>query len=116
MSRYLNPSHEPCWETCSVCYRCANKGRYTKCNKCSGRHDPFLRVDPDPDDFCQCTEGVLRWRAKNGQLVIRKYNGNPFENKIQTEKITEDEKDWNAYLDDMREKLDDSDYNPIQII
>ena len=110
-----NPSSKPCWETCAACYRCKDKGRYTKCHSCSGRHDPFLRTDPDPDDFCSCTEGILRWRAKDGRLIVSKYRSNPFATKLITETKTQDEKDWEAYVWDLREKLDNPNYDPILI-
>jgi len=74
-----------------------------------------LRTDPDPDDFCSCTQGILRWRAKDGRLIISKYKTNPFKTKIITESKTQDEKDWESYVWDLREKLDNPNYDPILI-
>lgn len=115
MTINLNPSAKTCWSTCGACYRCKDKGRYTACGKCSGRHDPFLQTDVDPDDFCSCTEGILRWRSKAGQLIVRKYKSNPFESKVISESKTEDEQEWDAYVHDLREKFDDPNYDPITV-
>lgn len=115
MTVNVNPSYRWCWSTCSACFRCGDKGRYAQCSGCSGRHDPHHAVDPDPDDFCMCKENILRWRAKNGQLVVIKYNKNPFDNTVITESKTEDEKEWDAYLMDVRERMDNPDWDPIQI-
>lgn len=115
MTVSTNPSYRWCWSTCSACYRCKDKGRYSQCSNCSGRHDPHLYSEPDPDDFCVCGEGILRWRARDGRLVIRKYSSNPFETKVVTEKKTEDERDWEAYLMDVRERMDNPNWDPIQI-
>lgn len=117
MPKYMteNPSSKWCWETCSACFRCKNKGRFGQCGDCSGRHDPFLRTEVDEHDYCSCTEGVLRWRAKNGMLIVKRYTKNPFESKILTEAKTEDERDWEAYLKDLREKLDNPNYDPLLI-
>lgn len=115
MTININPSSKTCWKTCAACYRCADRGRYTECTKCSGRHDPFLRTDIDPDDYCDCTRGILRWRAKDGRLIVSPYKSDPFKTKIITETKTQDEKDWEAYVHDLREKLDNPNYDPISI-
>lgn len=47
---------------------------------------------------------------------MTRFKSNPFKNKVQYEKKTEDERDWDAYVNDMREKLDDPNWNPITII
>lgn len=112
---YANPSHKTCWNTCKACFRCENKGSKAECVLCSGRHDPFGHVDPDRDDYCDCKNGVLRWRTQKGQLVISKYASNPFAGKVSTERETQDERDWNQYLNDMRERLDNPNWNPISI-
>ncbi len=114
--RYTNPSTLPCWETCGSCFRCIDKGRYTKCNECSGRHDPYGRTEADPDDFCDCRNGVLRWRTKDGQLVVRRINHNPYRGQVITDSRTQDERDWDAYLQDVREKMDNPNYDPIKVI
>jgi hypothetical protein len=111
-----NPSTKACWITCGSCFRCGDKGRYTFCNKCSGRHDPFLQTIADPDDYCRCTEGILQWRAKSGQQIITKFNKDPFNSKVITETKTEDEKEWDQYLHDVRERMDNPDYDPISAL
>ena len=111
----INPTHKSCWVFCSCCNRCQDKGRYSKCSDCSGRYDPKLKIMPDPDDYCDCKNGILRWRArKTDQMIIVKYNRNPFGGKALTDQVTEDERDWNAYLYDLREKMDNPFFNPIQ--
>lgn len=110
----INPSERWCWNTCGSCFRCGEKGRYAQCNDCSGRHDPYGQTIPDPDDYCRCTENILQWRAKSGQLIITKFKVNPFKAKIITEKETEDEKEWNQYLHDVRERMDNPDWDPIE--
>lgn len=112
---YPNASHKWCWETCTACFRCSNKGRYTACAGCSGRHDPSGCAGPDIDDYCDCKNGILRWRArKTDQMIIVKYNRNPFNGTALKEQVTDDERDWNAYLYDLREKMDNPTFNPIQ--
>lgn len=115
MSSFSNPSEKWCWETCNACYRCANKGRYSHCENCSGRHDPFSRVDPHPDDFCDCKNGVLRWRAQDGKVFVRRYDRNPFKAKVIVENKTQDEKDWESYVQDMREKFDNPNWDPVKV-
>lgn len=109
-----NPSDKSCFITCKACFRCADKGRFTKCNSCSGRHDPFDKSSPNPDDYCRCTEGILQWVTQQGQLVVRKYTKNPFAGTVITESKTQDESDWENYLMDLREKMDNPTYNPVQ--
>lgn len=113
MSTNINPSARWCWNTCGACYRCGDKGRYSQCSGCSGRHDPFNRVDVDPDDTCQCTLGILHWKTKDGRLLISKYKNDPFKAKIQSAPVTKDEQDYDAYLKDLREKLDSPRFDPI---
>ncbi len=112
---YQNPSTKPCWETCKACLRCANKNTRKECKGCSGRHDPVGRQDPDKEDYCSCTEGVLRWRHTNGKLYISKYQHNPFKGSIQQMPETEDERDWKEYLQTMRERMDNPDWDPISM-
>lgn len=113
---YENPSSKACWSFCSSCNRCQDKGKYSKCGECSGRYDPLGRTDPHSDDFCDCKNGVLRWRTSQGKLIMTRFKSNPFKGKVNYEKKTEDERDWNSYVRDMREKLDDPNFNPITII
>jgi hypothetical protein len=110
-----NPVFNDCWKFCSSCSRCQDKGRYTKCSDCSGRYDPKLIIDPDPDDYCDCKNGVLRWRSKQGKLLIAKFKTNPFKGEVKYEKKSEDERDWDSYVNDMREKMNDPTFNPITI-
>jgi len=57
----------------------------------------------------------LRWRDRQGRLIISKYKSNPFKAEIIVQKETEDERDWNAYLKDCREKMDNPTWDPIVI-
>jgi hypothetical protein len=113
---YENPSTKPCWAFCSSCNRCQDKGRYSKCVSCSGRYDPLGKTDPHPDDFCDCKNGVLRWITREGRLIITRFKSNPFKGKVKYEKKTQDERDWDSYVKDMREKLGDPHFNPITIV
>ena len=111
----INPTNKWCWTFCTSCNRCQDKGRYTKCSGCSGRYDPDLKIVADNDDYCDCKNGVLRWKTKQGKLVMTKFKTNPFKGKVTYERKTEDERDWDSYVNDMREKLNDPNWNPITI-
>jgi hypothetical protein len=113
---YKNPTENPCWVFCTSCNRCQDKGRYTKCNSCSGRYDPEGKIDVHPDDFCDCKNGVLRWRTQEGRLLMTRFKSNPFKGTVKYEKKSEDERDWDSYVKDMREKLNDPNWNPITIV
>ncbi len=113
---YKNPTENPCWIFCPSCNRCQDKGRYTKCNGCSGRFDPEGIIDPDKDDYCDCKNGNLRWKTKQGKLLMTRFKTNPFKGTVKYEKKSEDERDWDSYVADMREKLDDPNWNPITIV
>lgn len=113
---FENASEKDCWQTCASCYRCKNKTRYTKCAGCSGRHDPYGQMGPDLDDYCDCTQGVLRWRTKSGKLTITRMKSDPFAGQMLTERDTVDERDWNAYLQDVREKMDNPTWDPIKYV
>lgn len=113
---YKNPSEKSCWVFCASCNRCKDKGRYTKCNGCSGRYDPEGRIDSHPEDFCDCRNGVLRWRTQTGKLIMTRFNSNPYKGQVKYEKKSEDERDWDSYVNDMREKMNDPNWNPITII
>lgn len=110
---YRNPSTRDCWTFCTSCNRCGDKGKYAKCADCSGRYDPSGRIDPHPDDFCQCSEGVLRWRTQQGRVIITKFKTNPFKGEVRYQKKSQDERDWDSYVSDMREKMNDPNWNPI---
>ncbi len=113
---YKNPTENPCWIFCASCNRCQDKGRYSKCKSCSGRYDPEGKIDPHPDDFCDCKNGVLRWRTQEGRLVMTRFKSNPFKGTVKYEKKSEDERDWDSYVKDMREKLNNPNWNPITIV
>lgn len=113
---YQNPSHKSCFEACSACFRCKNYGRYAKCNSCSGKHDPFGVADPDPEDFCDCANGLLRFRNRKGQVVKVPYKTNPFKGKVAVVNKTEDEEAWDEYVHALRERLDNPTWDPVQIV
>lgn len=111
----MNPSEKNCWKTCGSCWRCADKGKYpAKCGSCSGRNDPYERRSHDPDDYCRCTEGILQIVTKDGRFIQRKFQSSPFATKVYTDAETEDERDWNAYLNEKREQLDDPNFDPLR--
>lgn len=110
---YSDPAKKRCFNGCLSCFRCANKGMKTECDSCSGRPDPAGQRIPCRDDFCDCRNGVMRWLTKEGRLVVRKYMSNPFMGTVQTDAKTKDEEDWNSYLAEKREKLNDPEWNPI---
>ena len=110
-----NPSEKPCWRLCPSCMKCMNKRLQSgDCGGCSGKHDPMRRLYADPDVFCDCAEGILRHRTQKGQLIIRRFHSNPFGGKVQTDARSQDERDWNAFVAEKRELLDDPDWDPIQ--
>lgn len=113
---YLNPSHRYCFEACSACFRCGQRGKYAKCAGCSGHHDPFGVIDPHPDDTCTCTEGKLRFVDKNGSLRIVPYKTDPFKGEVTLINKTADENDWDDYVDDLREKINDPNFDPVQVV
>jgi len=114
-SIYRNPGTLPCFVMCSSCYRCQDKGKYDKCNGCSGRWDEEGKRDPhDIDDQCRCKEGILQYRLKNGKMVKNKLPNDPFQESVDTNQETEDERDWESYLQDKREQLNDPEWDPIQ--
>ncbi len=112
---YKNPTEKPCWTFCPSCNRCQDKGRYTKCNGCSGRYDPLGKTDPDPRDFCDCKNGNLRWVTQAGRFILTEFKTNPFKGTVKYDKKSEDERDWDSYVSDMRNKMDDPKFNPITI-
>jgi hypothetical protein len=57
----------------------------------------------------------LRWRTQQGKIVRVQFKSNPFKGKVKYEKKSQDERDWDAYVRDMREKMDDPNFNPITI-
>jgi hypothetical protein len=112
---FKNPSEKDCWKYCFSCGRCENKTRYTKCNGCSGRYDPTGVIEQHAEDYCDCRNGVLRWRTQQGRIIITKFKSNPYAGSVTYEKKSEDERDWDSYVNDMREKMNDPNWNPITI-
>lgn len=113
---YKNPTDKDCWVFCTSCNRCQDKGKYSKCNGCSGRYDPEGRMDPHSEDFCDCKNGVLRWKTQQGKVIMTRFKTNPFKGEVKYEKKSEDERDWDSYVNDMREKMNDPNWNPITIV
>jgi len=115
-ARYENPTTLPCFSACSSCLRCDDKGKYEKCNRCSGRHDPDAIRDPhDIDDRCRCTEGILQYRLQTGKLIQKKFLSNPFKGKVETDAETPDEQDWRQFVTEQREKLNDPTFDPVTL-
>lgn len=88
------------------------------CNRCSGRHDPDLKRDPhDIDDRCRCKEGIIQLRLKSGKLLQAPINRDPFggETTSAPTKKSRDERDWESYLEEEREKRNDPNWNPVQV-
>lgn len=118
---YKNPTDRSCFELCTSCFRCSTryynqvKGVGTPCSNCSGCHDPHGEIDPHPDHYCRCTEGIMQWVSKQGHLIVRKLPGNPFQGDITVHSESGEDRDWKAYLTEMREKLDDPTWDPIEI-
>ena len=108
-----NPTAKNCWTPCVSCHRCADKGTMSKCQGCSGRYDPARRIYPDADDYCDCRNGILRWKTQDGRKIVSKLPGNPYKSKVQTEKTTQDEEDWNSYLKDEKERRNDENWDPL---
>lgn len=111
----INPTDRTCFIACVSCNRCAQKGSRALCSSCSGRFDPKLKRDPyDIDDRCRCREGVLQYRTKVGRLVVTKLPNNPFKQTMKFDSITQDEKEWEQYVDEERERLNDPGFDPVR--
>lgn len=112
---YRNPVNKHCFVMCSSCFRCEKRGS-SACpakDKCSGVPDKEgIRV-PHPDHYCTCKEGVLRWVTKKDKLVIRRFESDPFKKNVQTDARTEDEKDWDAFITEKREAMNDEFWDPL---
>lgn len=112
------PQEKHCFVACKACMRCDRKGKagcpspYT----CSG-HVEIPGGHPwdsyDRDDECRCKEGVLQIRLKSGGFVRRRYLSSPFGGSIQTDAETQDDRDWNSYVDEQRELLNDPFFDPL---
>jgi len=111
---YSNPSEKSCFKGCMSCGRCEKKGDYAKCRNCSGRHDDKGQRVPVVDDYCRCAEGIMQWVTDEGKMVGFRYRSNPYAGTIKYETQSGDESDWESYLNDTRERLDDPNWDPIQ--
>ncbi len=116
----LRPREKHCFSFCPSCMRCNAKGS-SVCPKRSGGCSGHIETDEghnwdpyDIDDTCRCVEGVLQIRLKRGDLVKRRFNSNPFAAEVKTDAISEDERDWNAYIDEQRELRDDPFFDGLQ--
>jgi len=47
-------------------------------------------------------------------MVKNKLPNDPFQESVDTNQETEDERDWESYLQDKREQLNDPEWDPIQ--
>lgn len=113
----MNPAERNCWRICVSCFKCSEKGKYAKCGSCSGRFDPgpALKFDPyDRDQYCDCRNGILRHRLQTGQLVMKKFLTNPYAGKVVTDAVSEDEEEWNRYIAERREALNDEHWDPLR--
>lgn len=54
----------------------------------------------------------MQYRVK-GWLIRRRFNTSPFAGTVKTDVETKDEQQWNAYVDDMREMLNDESWDPV---
>jgi hypothetical protein len=44
-----------------------------------------------------------------------RFKTNPFKGEVKYSKKSQDERDWDSYVNDMREKMDDPNFNPVTI-
>lgn len=114
----VRPQERPCFEVCRSCFRCDAKGSRDCPHpySCSGHIETpkgHKWSDDDIDDQCRCKEGVIQVRLKDGRLVRRRYLSSPFETKVMTDAETQDDRDWNAYVDEQRELRDDPFFDPL---
>lgn len=116
----MNPTEKSCYRACRSCWRCADKGRWLDrgCSTCPGRYDPQDRFQSDPDDTCRCSEGVLNYLTKSEprRHLVRRFESNPFQSNVKTDAETEDERDWNAFVNEKREQLQDATWDPVRFI
>lgn len=56
----------------------------------------------------------MQWVTQEGRVVGFRFKSDPFAGTVQYETVSQDESDWQSYLNDAREKLDDPNYDPIQ--
>jgi hypothetical protein len=55
----------------------------------------------------------MRWVTKKDYLVIRRFESNPFAATVTTDAKSEDERDWDAFITEKREAMNDELYDPI---
>lgn len=113
---YTDPASRSCFVACASCHRCDRRA-HDGCplpNSCSGRPDPEGMRIPHPDDLCRCKEGTMVWVTKEGRVITRKYKSSPFESQVKTDTQNQDDRDWSAYLNEQRERLDNPEWDPIQ--
>lgn len=114
---YTNPTDKSCFELCTSCFRCQARHPESraKCRGCSGHDDPRGDIDPHPLDICYCTQGILRWVSKKGQIITKKFPNNPFEGDVKVHTESKDEQDWKMWLREQRERLNDPNWEPMNI-
>lgn len=113
---YKNPLDRTCFVGCASCHRCEKRAR-SECplpNSCSGRPDREGMRDPHPDDICRCKDGVMRWVTKSQRVIIRRFTSSPFAGAVKTDSLDQDDRDWNAFIAEKREALDDEHYDALQ--
>ena len=116
MSGCNPPQDKRCFVPCPSCFRCSDYRVKAECASCPGRLDTERRRYPDPDDFCDCKNGVLRYRLRTGKLVMRRFESSPFEATVKTDAVSEYEADWNRFIQQKREELDDPGWDPIRFL
>ncbi len=118
---YRSPIDRPCFDLCPVCGRCdARRARpYAACTTtCSGHIDKEGAIDPHPDDLCRCREGIMqmvRIKDQKGRFIQYKWKKNPFTSgSVKSATKTEDERDYDAWLQTERNKRDDPNFDPLE--
>lgn len=113
---YRDPVSRSCFKGCISCHRCEKRGS-SACpipNGCSGRPDVEGMRVPHPDDLCRCAEGTMQWVTKQGVVIRRNFMSSPFKSEVKTDAYKEDDRDWQAYLNEKREQIGDPNWDPIQ--
>ena len=116
---YPNPAFKSCWRTCQSCFRCENKMKYDSnyngCRGCSGRFDMYGVTDPHEDDQCRCAEGVLQYVKSTGEFKQVRFKHNPFNVRVKQIEESEDERDFERYVDEKKKKYDMETFQPIEV-
>lgn len=113
---YRNPRDRSCFVGCASCFRCEKRAS-SACpipNGCSGRPDEEGVRVPHPDDLCRCKEGNMQWVTRDGKVLRRRFTSSPFASKVITDSHTQDDRDWNAFVTEKREALNDENWDPLQ--